>query len=280
MTVSALPEGSYVNVIGPDGQQWVVHYHANGPESGLPVVFVHGSGPGASGFTNFQHNLEVLGDAGYRAVAPDVLGYGYSSKPTDVGYDLEMLADVLRQALDGLGFDKVVLVGNSMGGALSILFALTWPDRVAKLVLMAPGGLEPKETYMGMRGIRRMIKSVYGPDGITRDGMRRVFELQLFDSSLLTETLIDERFQVAETQPIHVFATLKVTNVAERLGEISCPVLALWGVDDQFCPVSGAMRLAQGVSDIEVIMLSKCGHWVMVEHAETFDRHVLAFLED
>ncbi len=171
----------------------------------------------------------------------------------------------------------VALVGNSMGGALAILLTLEHQAWVERLVLMAPGGLEERETYMEMRGIRRMLRCIYGPEGITEDGIRRVFELQVHALEV-SDAVLRERYEASLRQPIHVFKTLAVPDLSDRLAEISCPVLCLWGVEDLFCPVSGAMKVARAVADSEVVLLSGCGHWVMVERPELFHARCAAFL--
>jgi 4,5:9,10-diseco-3-hydroxy-5,9,17-trioxoandrosta-1(10),2-diene-4-oate hydrolase len=129
-----------------------------------------------------------------------------------------------------------------------------------------------------MEGIRTMMSVFLSKEGITREGMRQVFGLQLYDPRHLTDQIIEERFQIAEHQPKRVLTTLNVPHLTPRLGEIRCPVFALWGVDDKFCPVSGAMRIAQACKRSRVMMLSECGHWVMVEHTDLFNRLCLDFL--
>jgi 4,5:9,10-diseco-3-hydroxy-5,9,17-trioxoandrosta-1(10),2-diene-4-oate hydrolase len=145
---------------------------------------------------------------------------------------------------------------------------------------MAPGGLEEREVYMGMAGIRTMMKVFLGADGVTRDGMRKVFGLQLFDPSTLAEETLDERLAIAQIQPKRVMTTLGVPHLTPRLPELTCPVLGFWGIDDQFCPPSGATHLARGCKDARVTMLSRCGHWVMVEHPALFNRMALDFLRE
>ena len=242
------------------------------------VVFVHGSGPGASGHSNFKLNYPAFAGAGLRVLVPDALGYSDSSKPADAQYTLAFLVDGLSRFLDAKGIERCVLVGNSLGGAMSIQLALDQPDRVQKLVLMAPGGLEEREVFMQMRGIKRMLRCIFDPGGITAASMRRVFELQLFDAGLLTDETLAERVAVADTQPQSVFATSRVPNLAGRLGELSCPILCFWGMNDQFCPPSGAWRIAESCRDTMVVTLSECGHWVMVERRELFDRMAIGFV--
>jgi 4,5:9,10-diseco-3-hydroxy-5,9,17-trioxoandrosta-1(10),2-diene-4-oate hydrolase len=268
-----VPEAEYVDI----GDRLRVHYQSRG--SGDAVVFLHGSGPGASGWSNFRRNYPVVADAGFRAIVPDTLGFGYSSKP-DVHYGLDFVVGALERALERLGVTKCALVGNSHGGAMAIRLASRRPDLVTRLVVMGAGGLEERETYMKLEGIRAMMKVVLSPEGITRDGMRKIFGLQLFDPSLLTEQILDERCSLAELQNKRVFTTLGVPNLTPDLAKITCPVLALWGVDDRFCPVSGALTIAKTCKHARVTMLTECGHWVMVEHAAYFNRACIDFLRE
>ena len=268
------PEGRYVEI--DDGLQ----LHCNVIGEGPPVLFLHGSGPGASGWSNFAANATALSDAGYQAILADSLGYGRSSKPTDLDYTLERMSTCATQLMEGLGHARYTIVGNSQGGAQAIRIALDHPERVERLVLMAPGGLEDRETYMQMNGIRSMLRCIYGPEGITLDGMHRVFRKQLFDSSALSEAVVEERYALAMTQPRHVFETMRVPDQSERLSEIQCPVLGMWGMNDVFCPPSGAWKLAEQIPDCRVMLFNRCGHWVMVEHEARFNRLVVDFLGD
>lgn len=270
--MSALAEGRYADIGG--GHR--IHFHERG--AGPAALFFHGSGPGASGLSNFSGSLDALADAGLRAIAPDLLGYGHSSKPTDLGYSSENHADAMVRFADALGLQTFSLVGNSLGGAIALQVALDHPDRVTRLVLMAPGGLEDKDTYMEMRGIRRMMRMIYGPEGITLAGMEKVFSLQVHDQELVPHDVIQARTEIALTQPRHVFETLRVRNLEDRLAEITQPTLCLWGREDQFCPVSGAWKVSQRVPDARVILLPHCGHWVMVEWQELFNRELCGFL--
>ena len=255
------------------------HEAGHEADAGAAVIFLHGSGPGASGWSNFHANVRFLAERGLRAIAPDLIGYGYSSKPvgTERGYHIDVQVEALVAFCDALGLERVTLVGNSMGGAVAIRFTTAHPERVARLVLMAPGGLETRETYMEMKGIRTMMGAIY-KEGITLEGMRRTFGLQLYDSTQVPDDVIVARYAVAKSQPLEVFKRLQVPYLADELEQISCPVLALWGANDQFCPVSGATTIATRVADAKVIMLSRCGHWVMVEQPELFNRALAEFL--
>jgi 4,5:9,10-diseco-3-hydroxy-5,9,17-trioxoandrosta-1(10),2-diene-4-oate hydrolase len=273
MSKQPVPEAKYAEI----GDGLRVHYHEAG--SGPAVLFLHGSGPGASGWSNFRHNFPVFADAGFRTLVPDTLGYGYSSKPDGVDYTLDFLVGAVERFLAAVGVERCAVVGNSHGGAMSIQLALRRPELVERLVLMAPGGLEERDVYMKMDGIRTMVKAFMDPAGISRDSMRRVFEKQLFDPSLVTDELLDERVSIAELQPKRVLSSMQVPNLAGELPKLACPVFALWGVNDRFCPMSGAITIATSCKDTRVLLLSQCGHWVMVEKRALFNDACIRFLE-
>ena len=275
MVVEAVPEGKYVEV----GNGITMHYHEAGSGDRGAVLFVHGSGPGASGWSNFKGNYPLLAERGYRTIVPDTMGYGYSTKPEDGAFSLDDVAAQYKALLDSLGIDRVTVIGNSQGGAIAITMALNYPDLVAKLVLMAPGGLETRETYMEMEGIKAMIRVLY-KEGISKETMRKVFRLQLHDESKITDEVIEERFQVAMTQHKDNIARIRVANQEDRLSEIQCPVLCFWGANDKFCPVSGASKIASRCANSRTVLISSCGHWVMVEYAKLFNELTLQFLED
>jgi len=257
----------------PGGFQ--LHYLDIG--SGLPLVFLHGSGPGASAYSNFKQNFPALVDAGYRAVLPDLLGFGHSDKPTGIDYTLDLFSSTLVELLDALEIDNCALVGNSLGGAVALRIAIDHPGRVCKLVLMAPGGIESRETYFNMPGIQKMVAGFVG-EGFDRAGLRRLLELLVFDPRHVTDELVEERFNILKTQPKDVLARMKIPDLTSELAKIRSPILGFWGSDDQFMPPSGHEKILRACADSRFVMLSSCGHWAMVEHAGEFNRYVLDFL--
>ena len=273
MVVEAVPEGKYAEV----GNGITMHYHEAGIGDRGVVLFVHGSGPGASGWSNFKGNYPFLAEHGYRTIVPDTMGYGYSTKPEDGAFSLDDVATQYKALLDALGVARATVVGNSQGGAIAITMALNYPDLVEKLVLMAPGGLEARETYMEMEGIKAMIRVLY-KEGISKETMRKVFTLQLHDESKITDEVIEERYQVAMTQHKDNIARIRVANQEERLSEIRCPVLCFWGANDKFCPSSGASKIAARCANSRTMLIASCGHWVMVEYAKLFNELTLKFL--
>jgi 4,5:9,10-diseco-3-hydroxy-5,9,17-trioxoandrosta-1(10),2-diene-4-oate hydrolase len=254
-----------------------IHYHEAG--SGEPIVFLHGSGPGASGYSNFKGNYPVFAANGYRAIVPDLPGFGLSSKPEDTAYVLDFFVEAMHGLLGKLGLDRVMLLGNSLGGAIALKYALDHPDSVTRLILMAPGGIEDLPAYLQMPGIRKMIE-VFAAGPMATESMRRLLTLQLHDPSHITAELLAERVGVCAMQPRTVLSTMRVPNMAERLGEIRCPVLGFWGINDRFNPVGGAMKILERCPQARFVMLNRCGHWVMVEHRDLFNRTCLDFLRN
>ncbi|MCX7056912.1 MAG: alpha/beta hydrolase [Pseudomonadota bacterium] len=253
-----------------------LHYREVG--TGPAVVFVHGSGPGANAYSNFSGNCGPIAAAGFRCVLPDLVGFGYSSKPTGIDYSTALFADTLLELLDTLKIERCVLVGNSLGGAIALDIALRYPERVEKLILMAPGGIESRETYFQMPGIQKMVSGFVGA-GFDRAGLRRILEMLSYDPSVVTDELVEERFNIYQTQPKDVLARIVIPDVTALLPQIKCPVLGFWGLEDQFCPASGAEKILRAIPDSRFTLYGHCGHWAMIERRDEFNANVINFLK-
>ena len=256
-----------------DGHEICVNETGSGPA----VVFIHGSGPGASGVSNFRLNIEAFVAAGYRVILPDLIGYGASSKPEGIDYTLDLFADTLMDALKAHCVDRATLVGNSLGGGIALQIALDTPSFVDRLILMSPGCIEEREIYFAMPGIARMVSDFGGPDFSIEDQKRLVSNL-VYDPSQISDALIAERFAVARTQPKDVLARMRTPNLAPRLAELAMPILGFWGLQDQFLPASGANRFLEACADARFMTFNKVGHWVQVERAVEFNRYSVEFL--
>ena len=274
---SPIPVGHYADIGGGARVPYRVHYHDMG--DGEAVVFLHGAGAGASGYSNFKGNYPAFARAGYRSVVPDLLGFGLSSKPDLPQYDLDLFISGVKGLVDALGLQRVTLLGNSLGGAVALGYALAYPADVARLILMAPGGVEELDTYLAMPGIANMFE-VYRSGLSGAEAMRKVMRMQLFDPALLSDEIIAERAPIAATQTQAARSVLKVPNMTERLSELQCPVFGFWGANDQFNPVGGANKLVERCPNARLIVLNRCGHWVQVEHREMFNRLCLDFLKN
>lgn len=205
---------------------------------GPAVVFIHGSGPGASGLSNFRQNVDAFVDAGFRVILPDMIGYGASSKPEGIDYTLTLFTETLKEALVQHGVGKATLVGNSLGGGVALQMALDDPDCAGRLVLMAPGCIEELDVYFAMPGIANMRSSFGNPDFSIED-QRRLNESLVYDPVHVTDALVAERFAVARHQPKDVIARMRTHNLRPRLGELKMPILLFWGSEERFMPLTG-----------------------------------------
>ena len=184
----------------------------------------------------------------------------------------------VKGMVDALGLKNITLLGNSLGGAVALGYALAYPDEVSRLILMAPGGVEDLDTYLAMPGIANMFQ-IYQSGKTGAEAMRAVMTMQLFDPSLLTDEIINERAPIAATQTQAARSVLKVPNLTDRLHELKCPVFGFWGVNDHFNPVGGATKLLDNCPQARMVLVNRCGHWVQVEHRDMFNRSCIDFLQ-
>src|ERR687897_1298141 len=174
------------------------YYEAGASAEGrLPLVMLHGGGPGASAWSNFGRALPHFA-ASYRTLLVDQPGFGGSDKPPVVGNYYRHAADYVVRLLDELGIDRVHLLGNSLGGGTAMRLALTHPDRVGRLVLMGPGGLSLNLFHADpTQGVQRLMDFAANP---TREALRAFISTMVVDQSLVTDELVDERLADA-TKP-------------------------------------------------------------------------------
>jgi 2-hydroxy-6-oxonona-2,4-dienedioate hydrolase len=250
------------------------------------VVMLHGSGPGASGWANFNRNVEPFVAAGYRVVLIDCPGWSKSDSIVCTGSRSDLNARALKGLMDAIGIEKAHLVGNSMGGHSAVAFALANPRRVGKLVLMGggTGGVSPF-LPTPTEGIK-LIQALYREPTI--ENLKRMMNVFVYDTSNLTEELFRARLDnmLARRDHLENFVRSSEANprqfpdVGHRLGEIAAPAMLIWGRDDRFVPMDVGLRLLAGLRDAELHVFSRCGHWAQWEHAEKFNRLVLDFLKD
>jgi 2-hydroxy-6-oxonona-2,4-dienedioate hydrolase len=260
-----------------------VHYHDCG-EGGEVVVMLHGSGPGASGWSNFSRNVEPLVAAGFRVLLMDCPGWSKSDSIVCSESRSALNARVLKGLLDQLAISRAHLIGNSMGGHSAVAFALAYPQHIDRLVLMGggTGGASPF-VPMPTEGIKLLQKVYREP---TRENLQQMMDIFVYDTRDLTPELIAGRLENILLRRDHLenFTQSLAVNprqfpdVSMRLGEIAAPTLVIWGRNDRFVPMDTGLRLVAGIPNSELHVFNNCGHWVQWEHAERFNRLVADFL--
>jgi 4,5:9,10-diseco-3-hydroxy-5,9,17-trioxoandrosta-1(10),2-diene-4-oate hydrolase len=271
-----------------------LHFHEAGPPAdspldATPVVLLHGGGPGASAWSNFGRNLPVFAGR-FRTLMLDQPGFGSSAKPPVVGSYFTFAAEALAGLLDKLGIGQVHLVGNSLGGGTAVRFALRFPGRAGRLVLMGPGGLSlnvfaPDPT----EGVKRLAEFA-APPGPSREKMAAFLRTMVYNQRLVTDELVEERYLAASTpEAIAAMASLGASffdpahaeegllwREAQRLRN---EVLLIWGREDRVNPLDGALVALKLIRRAQLHVFGGCGHWAQLEKFDEFNRLVIDFLE-
>ncbi|GAB3212656.1 4,5:9,10-diseco-3-hydroxy-5,9,17-trioxoandrosta-1(10),2-diene-4-oate hydrolase [Nocardia tengchongensis] len=263
-----------------------LHYHEAGVGNGPTIVLLHGGGPGASSWSNFAKNIPVLAKD-FHVLAVDQPGFGQSDKPTEHPQYFVHSSSALKDLLDTLGItDRVHLLGNSLGGGAATRFALDYPDRAGKLVLMGPGGLStnlfaPDPT----EGVKLLSKFNFEP---TKENLEAFLRIMVFDQKLITPELVEERFASA-SQPESLAATRAMGKsfagadfakgmIWRDAFKLRQPVLMIWGREDRVNPIDGALVALKMVPRVQLHVFGGCGHWAQLEKFDEFNRLATDFL--
>ncbi len=274
---------SHFVTIQEDELNLQLHYNDCGAGNDV-VVMLHGSGPGATGWANFNRNIEPLVEAGFRVILLDCPGWGKSDTIVSTSSRSDLNATALKGMMDALDIEKVHILGNSMGGHSAVAFALRYPERVKKLILMGGGtGGASLFTPMPAEGIKRLNKLYREP---TIENLKEMMDIFVFDTSDLTEELFQTRLNNILANQDHLINFVKsleanpkqFPDFSPRLGEISAETLVVWGRQDRFVPMDTGLRLMAGIPKAQLHLFNQCGHWVQWEHADTFNRLTIDFL--
>jgi len=261
-------------------RDWSIHYQEAG--TGHPVLLIHGSGPGASGWSNFSPNIGPLSER-FRVLAIDVPGWGDSDSATPEAADS---VGALVQFMDELGIDKAALVGNSMGGIIATSLAARHPERVSHLVTMGTGSF-PTPTLFGAAGASEGIKVlVQGYRDPSVETMRRLADVMTFDPGFATEEMVTARAEAAARRDDHRANFLAgfgkpgymPFSTPEQVASITAPTLLIHGRDDRVVHFEHSLRLCALIPDSRLYLINRCGHWAQLEHAEEFNRTVAGFV--
>ncbi|HLQ35655.1 MAG TPA: alpha/beta fold hydrolase [Chloroflexota bacterium] len=241
---------------------------------------LHGGGPGASGWSNYNRNVEAFAQR-HRTLLVDMLTFGKSESVTFADEPAHTVrARALRDLMDTLGIGRASFVGNSMGGTVAMAFAVDYPERTDKLVLMGASGLLPTLIApQPTEGHRRLQEAFANP---TVETMQALVNAMLFDPSIVGSELLEARVQAARN-PAHREATAKSRGAPQRdqrdeFRRIKAKTLIIWGREDRVNPLEIGLLLLRDLPDSRLLVFKNCGHWAQVEHAGEFNRVALGFL--
>lgn len=244
-----------------------------------PVLFVHGSGPGVSAWANWRLALPVISQQ-RRAIAPDMVGFGYSDRPEGITYNMDIWVQQALDLMDALELPQVDLVGNSFGGALSLALAIRAPQRVRRLVLMGSVGVPFAITH-GLDAVWG-----YQPSLANMKGLLDIFA---YSRALVTDELAQLRYEASVRPGFQESFAAMFPAPRQRWVDAMCSseasiralpheTLIVHGREDKVIPLQNSLTLSQWIPNSQLHVFGHCGHWTQIEHAARFARLVGDFL--
>jgi 4,5:9,10-diseco-3-hydroxy-5,9,17-trioxoandrosta-1(10),2-diene-4-oate hydrolase len=273
------PQDQYIQV-----GQILTRYWALG-DGGMPVILLHGIGDSVE---NWMRSIRALA-LGHRVYAVDLVGSGRSGKP-DVAYSFEHFARFVNGFMMSLGIHCASLAGHSLGGAIALTYAIQFPEKVDKLVLVSSGGLG--------RNISprfRLATLPFVGEWLTRPSRERVarsLRKCFHDPALVSEELIELKHEIAALPGAHdtYLSTVRtlgslrglrhdvVRPILDNLYTINAPTLIVWGRHDRILPLAHAHAAKKRIPNAQLRILDCCGHLPQVECPEAFNALAAEFL--
>lgn len=265
--------GSFIDI---DGRR--IHYVQAG--QGDPIVLIHGW----NGSTfSMRYAIPELAQR-HRVIAIDLLGYGFSDRPPDGDYSIAGLGTIIARVLDALGIERATVLGHSMGGAIAMWFAIHYPERVERLVLVDSATVSEmfraRNVGLAWRPIAPLLAPLYLNRRVIRAGLRSA----VHDRALLTPSMID-----GHERPLRVKGHLRaqMKQLVDRRRDvpfdpasIRAPTLILGGEHDRVIKLSTGERLAREIPNARLVVIRGAGHLPLEEQPELCNRELLTFLAE
>ncbi|HEX8097569.1 MAG TPA: alpha/beta hydrolase [Pyrinomonadaceae bacterium] len=260
-----------------------VHYQEAGPLDAPVILLIHG-------FSAFNlvwsEVLLPIAGAGFRVVAPDLLGHGFSDKPKDGEYTIEAQARMITRLMDELGVGRATLVGNSYGGAVAAACALDYPERVERLVLVgAVINDEAKNQPMLRLARAPLVGNVIAPllmdsRWVVRRRLTKIhsdFARSLFDDKRLESRHLPLKAASTQRAILHSLRRWKAERIARDAHLIRQPTLLIWGEQDTDTPLRLGEHLRGVMRDARLVVFRRCGHLPQEEYPQEFTELVTSF---
>lgn len=254
---------------------------------GPDVLLLHGLGGTRASFFETAATLSRR----YRVHAPDLPGFGSSSKPARGAYNARWYAHDILGFMDELGIDRAHVVGNSMGGRIAIEMGLSAPERVSALGLLCPAVAWLRR---GFHPIVRLLRPEFGllPHTFHRNMVAAQFWSMFSDRDALdpavADLIVDEFRRIyhsagaryaflASARNIYLEAPFGRGGFYPRLAELQPPALFVWGTHDPLIPAAFSRHVGEWLPSAEQVTLESCGHVPQVEHPEETNELLLDF---
>jgi pimeloyl-ACP methyl ester carboxylesterase len=262
-----------VNIADIDGVGLRYQVHGQGPA----VVMLHGFG---SSLETWFRQVPLLA-RDHRVLVLDLKGFGFSARPPG-DYSPREQARLVFGLMDKLGFDKAAVVAHSWGAAVALEMALLHPQRVQKLVLVS-AWVFPEQVPVGLRWAQLPVlgEIIFGLFYAERPEEKMA--LAFYRPEKLPQQLVEMVEESMDWPGTRAAALAAVRGLdferrLARHGEISQPVLLLWGRDDAVALVEFGLKLERQLPRARLVVFDECGHFPMFEAASAFDRELTAFL--
>ena len=264
---------TYLNVSGEDQKE--------------AILFLHGSGPGVTAWSNWQFALPAL-DGQFHCLAPDLAGFGATDhptpSPTNMHTWMRVWVDQCKALLDELKIEKAHLVGNSMGGAIALHLLMDAPDRFERVVHMGPIGTPHR--------ITPALDRLWGfYDDPTVQTFRNYIRWFVYDDAFLADRLdgiAKTRFEAAMNPDVQrsfeaMFPAPRQTAIDDlvvselALRRMTHPTLLVHGRDDHIVPMETSLYLLEHLPNAQLHVYGQCSHWIQVEYAKSFNQLLAQF---
>ena len=266
---------SYKTVVIGD-ETW--HYLEGGPANAEVLFLVHGFGGNKDNWTRYSRHLTDK----YRVIALDLPGFGESARHADWDYSLPSQRERVNEFVQALGLEQFHITGNSMGGHLSVLYALQYPTQIKSLGLFDNGGVippNPSDLQVALEEGRNPLVA----DSVEQFG--DLIDFVTYNRPFIPWPLEGVFAQKAVDNADFnrfIFKSLSGENFIDLeplLADIEVPVLILWGEHDRVLDVSSIEVMRPLLPDAEVVIMKETGHLPMIERPAETAEHYLGFLE-
>lgn len=260
-----------------------VHYQEAGAQAAPVLLLIHGFT--ASNFV-WSDVLLPLARNGFRVIAPDLVGFGFSEKPKRGEYTVDAQARMIIGLMDHLGIERAVMVGSSYGGAVAATCALDYSERIKRLVLVdAVINDDIKRQPLMRLASAPLLGDLISPLML---GSRRIIFNRLRQGYAPQNAhLFDERKMKAHHRPLlaantqrAALATLRrwsAGRIEEEAHRIQQPVLLVWGEYDPETPLKHGRQLLEKIPNSRLLIFRDCGHMPMEEYPREFAEVVTSF---
>jgi pimeloyl-ACP methyl ester carboxylesterase len=276
------PEHS--NFVEIDGMK--VHFQEFGVTNDPVMLLIHGFT--ASTYV-WKTVAPVFSEQGYRVIAVDLIGFGFSEKPAWFDYSIASQSRMILRFMNRLGIGKATLVGSSFGGAVSSWFTLDNPERVEKLVLAGSVINDRPMANPLMKIVRQpALGEAVGPFLIDSNKFLRFRQQGTLDPSnhdLITEERVRSIMRPLKAADAHHSVLTTIRNWdADRIEQdshlIDCPTLLVWGDNDTVIPKVNGEKLYDRILNSRFVVFKNCGHVPMEEKPDLFAELVTEFCKD